>query len=79
MEKAEHPLASKKNVNPWKILIHLGKNDIDSQHTEFIAFSLFNLAEKYRKRFHCSVSVFGITPGTDQYQGHVHAANQMLS
>ena len=79
IEKAEHLLASKKNVNPRKILIHLGKNDIDSQYTEFIAFSLFNLAEKYRKRFHCNVSVFDITPRIDQYQGHVHTANQMLS
>ena len=66
-------------MDPSKILIHVGVNDIDDQYPEDIANNLVSIAKKFQEKFKCKVYLSDITPRNDHFQGHVQAVNQMLA
>ena len=55
INKARNILKSHDISNPSKILLHVGINDIDNEHTEDIAYMLKQLVEEYQKKFKCKV------------------------
>ena len=77
--KAETLMNSPKIMDPSKILIHVGVNDIDDQYPEDIANNLVSIAKKFQEKFTCKVYLSDITPRNDHFQGHVQAVNQMLA
>ena len=77
--KTETLMNSPKIMDPSKILIHVGVNDIDDQYPEDIANNLVSIAKKFQENFKCKVYLSDITPRNDHFQGHVQAVNQMLA
>ena len=79
IKKAENILqTSEIIVNPKKILIHVGINDIDNKDGKVVALDLKHLAEAYQDKFQCDVYISDITPRNDQLAGQVDTVNQIL-
>ena len=79
INSAKKILNSQKIVDPLKILLHIGVNDVDDYHLQDLAFQLKNLAEKFHNKYGCQIFVSYVTLRNDHYESHVQAVNQELS